>query len=414
MKILHNIVFGIISSILLAIPITAQQPVVKTGLEVLACRNFDILKGKRVGLITNPTGVDSQLRSTIDLLFEAQDVKLVALFGPEHGVRGDAHAGDKIATLKDKKTGIPIYSLYGNTRKPTRDMLRGIDIIVYDIQDIGCRSYTYISTLGLAMEAAGEAGIPFVVLDRPNPLGGLRIEGNITEPYFISFVSQYSIPYVYGLTCGELASFINGEHLNKVPCQLTIIPMEGWERWMIYEDTGLPWVAPSPHIPHASSALYYPLSGIIGELNVVSIGVGYTLPFQTFATEWADAEALSTALNAKNIPGIVFRPIHYKPYYGIGKGKILHGVEVYFTDPHIAPLSPIQYMVVEELYKQNPTHSPFMGVPRSKLAMFDKVCGSNEIRIRFGKNHKWADVKAYWNKDVDAFRERITPYLLYQ
>ena len=177
----------------------------ETGIDVLEARNFDILKGKRVGLITNPTGVDSNLRSTVDILHEAKGVSLVALFAPEHGVRGDIAAGEKVAGSMDKKTGVKVFSLYGGTRKATPEMLKGIDVLVYDIQDIGCRSYTFISTLGLAMQAAAENKIPIVILDRPNPLGGLKVEGCLTEDKYISFVSQFKIPYIYGLTCGELA-----------------------------------------------------------------------------------------------------------------------------------------------------------------------------------------------------------------
>ncbi len=390
-----------------------SQPIVKTGIEVLRDRDFDILQGKRVGLITNPTGIDCRLQSTIDILHEAPGVQLVALYGPEHGVRGDAHAGDKVDTATDSKTGVPVYSLYGKTRKPTPDMLEGVDVLVYDIQDIGSRSFTYISTMGLAMEAAGEAGIPFVVLDRPNPLGGIRMEGNLVEPEFISFVSQYPIPYVYGLTCGELALYLNNEGLISTPCQLTVIEMQGWSRNMIFEDTKLPWVAPSPHIPHPSSALFYPVSGILGELGIVSIGVGYTMPFELFGAEWVDAELLAEALNARQIPGVIFRPLHYRPFYSVGAGKHLQGVQVHFTNPHYAPLSPIQFIVMEELYKQAPDHPIFSDETKHRFNMFDKVTGSDTIRLRFSENYRWSDIEDYWNKDILAYRNRVIPYFLY-
>ncbi|MGL4331885.1 MAG: exo-beta-N-acetylmuramidase NamZ family protein, partial [Bacteroidales bacterium] len=203
-------------ALLLLIPAFATH--VKTGIEVLRDQNFKILEGKRVGLITNPTGVDSKLKSTIDILKEAPNVNLVALFGPEHGVRGDVHAGDKVDNARDEKTGLPVYSLYGKTRKPSDEMLKDIDVLVYDIQDIGCRSFTYISTLGLAMEAAAKNGKEVIVLDRPNPLGGHKVEGNLVEDGFISFVSQFKIPYVYGLTCGELANMLNGEKMLEGQC----------------------------------------------------------------------------------------------------------------------------------------------------------------------------------------------------
>jgi len=254
---------------------------IKTGLEVLTGVNFKPIKGKRVGLITNPTGVDRTLQSTVDLFFHSKEIKLVALYGPEHGVRGDYTAGATVSNYKDPETGLPVYSIYGKTRKPTPEMLKDIDVLVYDIQDIGSRSYTYISSLGLAMEAAAENNIEFVVLDRPNPLGGQKMEGCLTEPHFTSFVSQFPIPYVHGFTVGELATYLNEEGLlaNKIKCRLTVIPMKGWKRGMTFDKTGLPWVLSSPHIPHNDSPEYYPVSGILGELGVMNIGVGYTLPF---------------------------------------------------------------------------------------------------------------------------------------
>ena len=254
---------------------------------------FPMLEGKRVGLITNPTGVDNRMKSTIDILHEAPNVNLVALYGPEHGVRGDVHAGDHVTDIKDATTGLPVYSLYGKTRKATPDMLKDVDVLVYDIQDIGCRSFTYISTMGLAMEAAAENGKEFIVLDRPNPVGGLKIEGNLVEDDCISFVSQFKIPYLYALTCGELALMLNGEKMLKdgEQCNLHIVKMKGWKRKMDYTQTGLQWVPSSPHIPHPHSAFFYPVSGILGELGYMSIGVGYTIPFQMFAALGGSREA---------------------------------------------------------------------------------------------------------------------------
>ena len=224
-----------------------QKPAVTTGLENLVAQRFAPFQGKRIGLITNPTGVDSLLRTDIDLLFHAKGVKLAALYGPEHGVRGDAEAGASVGNARDTETGLPVYSLYGATRKPTAEMLRGVDILVFDIQDIGSRSYTYISTLGLCMEAAADAHLPLFVLDRPNPLTGERIEGNIPTPDYFSFVGRYPIPYAHGLTVGELARMMNGEGwLNGRHCDLTVIPMLGWQRDMGWNATGLPWVPQQP------------------------------------------------------------------------------------------------------------------------------------------------------------------------
>ena len=253
---------------------------VKTGIDVLQDSGFELLKGKRVGLITNPTGINCDLVSTVDLLAESPDVTLAALYAPEHGVRGNVTAGGKVTTYTDKKTGVKVWSIYGATLKPTASMLAGIDVLVYDIQDIGSRSYTFISTMGKCMEAAAENGIPFVVLDRPNPLGGNKVEGCLVESDCVSFVSQYPIPYVYGLTCGELAKYLNDEGLLRrgVKADLTVVPMQGWRRDMLWEDTGLPWVLTSPHVPQPLSAVYYPASGILGELDYMNIGVGYNLP----------------------------------------------------------------------------------------------------------------------------------------
>ena len=392
----------------------AQIPTIKTGIEVLKETQFEALRGKRVGLITNPTGVDNNLKSTIDILHEAPGVRLVALYGPEHGVRGNVHAGDKVDNFNDPNTGVPVYSLYGTTRKPTKAMLNDVDVLVYDIQDIGCRSYTYISTMYLAMQAAAENNIEFMVLDRPNPLGGLKVEGNRVEKGFFSFVSQLEVPYIYGLTCGELAQMINGERWLPKPCKLTVITMRDWHRAMKFEDTQLPWVPTSPHIPFAHSAYFYPVSGIFGELGYLSIGVGYTLPFEMFAAEWMDAEKITNALNRKNLPGVVFRPIHIKPYYSVGKGNNLQGVQIYLRDFENARLSDIQFHVMEVAAQLYPDKKVFDHADKNRFAMFDKVCGSDYIRKTFSKRHRFADIQAYWTKDEAAFRELSKRYYLYE
>lgn len=392
----------------------AQKIKIKTGVEVLKETGFKVLQGKRVGLITNPTGVDNRLKSTIDILHEAQDVHLVALYGPEHGVRGDVYAGDKVDTFTDPNTGVPVYSLYGSTRKPTPEMLEGVDALVYDIQDIGCRSYTYISTMYLAMQAAAGNDIEFIVLDRPNPLGGLKVEGCLVEEGFFSFVSQLKVPYVYGLTCGELAMLINSEFMGDRPCKLTVVKMKKWRRKMTFDDTGLPWVPASPHIPFAHSAYFYPVSGILGELGYMSIGVGYTLPFEIFAAEWIDAEQFAKALNVKQLPGIVFRPIHLKPYYSVGQGKNLHGVQVYLRDFDKARLSDVQFHVMEVAAQLYPDKKVFDHADENRFGMFDKVCGTDFIRKEFSKNHRFADIQSYWTKDEESFGKLAKKYYLYR
>lgn len=393
----------------------SQTPKIKLGIEVLRENNFAILKGKNVGLITNPTGVDGKLKSTVDILFEAQKVKLVALFGPEHGVRGDFSAGDKVENATDPETKLPVYSLYGKTRKPTPEMLKGIDVLVYDIQDIGCRSYTYISTMGLAMEAAAENNIEFVVLDRPNPLGGVKLEGNLVEKGFESFVSQYPIPYVYGLTCGELAKMVNNEGLlaNEAKCRLTVVPMKGWKRTMTFENTGLQWVPTSPHIPEPSSPKYYVSMGILGELDALSIGIGYPIPFKVFAAEWIDGKRLADKLNALKLEGVHFRPIAFKPYYTKLKDKSVNGVQIHITDYSKLNLMSLQFIAMQVHNSMYPDKNPFALAESSRLTMFDKVSGSDQIRKLFTQHMSYADIEKYLNKDVDAFKTRSKPYLLY-
>lgn len=389
------------------------------GIEVLESYGFEELQGKRVGLVTNPSGVDRKLRSTIDILFEAPEVNLVALFGPEHGVRGDAYAGDKVEGGKDPKTGLPVYSLYGATREPSQEMLRGIDVMVYDIQDVGTRCYTFISTLGLVMRACAKADVEVLVLDRPNPLGGLKVEGPIVEDGFHSFVSEFKIPFVYGLTVGELAGLINEEGLNcgqtgtekHLKCRLNVIPMRGWRRNMLYEDTRLPWVLPSPNIPSVHSAICYPACGIGGEFGHLNIGVGYTIPFQTFAAEWIDADALKARLDSYNIPGTAFRTIHYKPLSGALAGKLVHGVEFFFTDFAAATVTLTQFYVLQAVQELYPDHNPF---PMKKTRMLDIVCGTDYVRKAFEKRLKVEDIVDFWNKDARDFKTLSQKYYLYR
>lgn len=405
----------LIAAIAATAAITAAAQV-KPGVEVLRDGGFAPLQGKRVGLITNPTGVDNSLRSTIDILHEAPGVTLAGLYAPEHGVRGDVHAGDHVATTTDPATGVTVHTVYGSKTKPTPAQLKDIDVLVYDIQDIGCRSFTFISTMGKAMEACAELGIPFVVLDRPNPLGGNKVEGCLVEDSCYSFVSQFPIPYVYGLTPGEVARYINEEGLlpGGLRCDLTVVPMEGWSRDMDFRATGMPWVLPSPHIPTPETALYYPASGILGEIGYMNIGVGYTEPFKLFCASWVDADALAARLNALGLPGLLFRPIHIKPFYSFGKGEHLARVEMYVTDAEAAPLSLTQFYVMQELAAMYPDHKPFETCDPKRLGMFDKVTGSKNIRRLFGRRYRVDDIAPYWDKDAAAFKEKSSKYYLYK
>lgn len=389
------------------------QPRVRTGIDVLIEDDFAPLNGKRVGLVTNPTGFTSELHSTVDVLSRAKGVKLVALFGPEHGVRGDAYAGDKVANTTDAITGLPVYSLYGATRKAAPEMLDGIDVMVYDVQDIGSRSYTFISTLALLMEAAAERGIAVVVLDRPNPLGGERIEGRPLDLKFQSFVGQLPAPYLHGMTVGELALMINGEGWlpEGAKCDLTVVAMDGWRRDMLFEDTGLIWVPTSPHVPRADSSFYYAASGILGELRVFSEGVGYTLPFELIGAPGINAEAFADELNRRKLDGVVFRPIYYKPYYASYKGELCGGVQIHITDKSKVNLTEIQFHAMDAARKLQPGIQ-FFGKKRD--GMFDKVCGTDRIRELFESGAPLNDVLAAWRDGVEEFRTQRRPYLLYK
>lgn len=405
-----------LSSLLLlavALPCTARAEV-KLGNEVLAAEHFKVLQGKLVGLLTNPSGVNRDLVSTIDVLRAAPGVRLVALFGPEHGIYGAEAAGDQVASTVDARTGLPAYSLYGNTFRPTPEMLAGLDALVYDLQDTGCRSYTFISSMGVAMEACAEAGVEFVVLDRPDPLGGERIEGPMLEAKFRSHVGYWNVPYVYGLTCGELARMINGEGWIKQPCRLTVVPMKGWKRSMAWRDTDLPWVPSSPHVPHGDSALFQVATGMLGELHSVSIGIGYTLPFECIAAPGVDPHKLADRLNGYQLPGVRFRPITYKPYYFMFTNQLIGGVQIFFTDRAKAPLTAINCYACEAL-KEVAGLDLFAGAVQVKRGfnMFDKVNGTDRTRKALEAGTSASEIVASWKPGEAAFRKVRKKYLLY-
>ncbi|MBX3007982.1 MAG: DUF1343 domain-containing protein [Melioribacteraceae bacterium] len=400
--------------LLISIILTAQ-PKVKLGIDILTENNFEILLGKRVGLITNHTGVNSKLVSTLKIFKENKAINLVAVFSPEHGVKGTIGAGQKFSDSIDAANNIKFYSLYGNTQKPTKEMMDEIDILVYDIQDIGCRSYTYISTLGNCMEAAAEFSKKLIVLDRPNPLGGLKIEGNLPDEEMLSFVCKFKIPYVYGLTCGELALMLNEERMltNRMKCDLHVVKMDGWKRNMIFGDTGLLWVPTSPNVPHHETPFYLVASGILGELVTVGIGITFTLSFQTFAAEWINEELLAEQMNALNLPGVIFRPISYKPYYGVWKDVVLNGVQIHITDFEKVNLTEMQFYFMQVNKKLYPDKDIFKLATNARLKMFDMVLGSKNIRQAFTKRWRVADIKRYFARDIESFRNISKKYYLY-
>jgi uncharacterized protein YbbC (DUF1343 family) len=339
-------------------------------------------------------------------------VNLAALFGPEHGVTGDAKAGDSVADRTDKRTGLPVHSLYGATRKPTPAMLRGLDAVVYDLQDTGVRSYTFISTMGLAMEACAENGVEFIVLDRPNPLGGLRVEGPLVEEKFRSFVGRWDIPYVYGLTCGELARMINGEGWISKPCRLQVVPMKGWQRDMVWRDTGLPWVASSPNIPRADSPLYYASTGWFGEIaggSGISIGTRFQKPFEIVAAPWLDRAKLSSAMNAYRLPGVRF-PEFQTTY----EDRRYEGVRLDFVDPARAPLVVINLCFVEAI-RAIAGRSLLTEAVRTgrDFQMLDKIAGSDATRIALRAGQSATEIARSWRIGEDAFRNMRRKYLLY-
>jgi len=409
--------------LLLLIPISlcAQQKgstkaAVKPGIDVLRGRGFDILKGKRVGLITNPTGVSADLEQTVDILHSAPDVKLVALFGPEHGVRGDAEGGKVVDSFNDSRTGLPVYSLYGRTRKPTKDMLRGIDVLVYDIQDIGVRSYTYISTLGLAMEAAAENNVTFVVLDRPDPLTGVRVEGSMLDQKFKSFIGAYRIPYVYGMTAGELAEMINMEGWleNGVRCKLIVVPMEGWKRSMWWDETGLPWVPTSPHIPHASTPMFYVMTGMLGELGTANQGVGYTMPFELVGASWVNGDKLADYLNSRGLSGVRFRPLSYKPFYFDTAGSRFLGVQIHVTDRERVNMTAVQVHVLDALQRLFPEKNIFARAKPDRIGSFDKAAGSDDMRRMLQNRRPVEEILREIDREKAPFMLERQKYLLYE
>ncbi|MEZ0295442.1 MAG: DUF1343 domain-containing protein [Candidatus Methylacidiphilales bacterium] len=390
------------------------------GIDTLAANNFKGLdvdpktkKKKRVGLITNPSGVNYQGRTTLDILKAAPNVNLVALFAPEYGVYGEILNEVYPANTTDQRTGLPVHFLVNNTRKPTPEMLKGIDVLVYDVQDIGCRAYTYISTMGLAMEAAGEAGIEFYVLDRPNPLGGNRVEGMPLNPKFESFFGMWEIPYVYGLTCGELANMIYKQHwIKKLPTQLVVVPMRGWYRDMTWEDTGLIWVPPSPHIPTSDTPFYFAITRAIGEAGPVSQGIGYTVPFGVVGSQLWHPFHLADQLNALQLPGLYFRPIFYKPNYGPMVNESLSGVQIHVTDKQTANLCGASIMMMEVI--RSIPGSELLTKPPGGDKEFDKSVGGDELRQHFLRGGSARELLQIWEPSLQQFRAMRKPYLLYQ
>ncbi|MCI5051724.1 MAG: DUF1343 domain-containing protein [Simkaniaceae bacterium] len=367
------------------------------------------LKAKRLGLITNHTGVDKNLRPTFERLSE--NYKVVALFAPEHGITGSAYAGEHIKT---KKGTIPVYSLHGKTRRPTEKMLKGIDVLIYDIQDIGVRSYTYASTLYYAMEEAAKHKIPVIVLDRPNPQGGLVVDGPMLKPKWRSFLGYVNIAYCHGMTIGELASFFNSEY--GIKCNLDVVQMKGWTRSMTFKETGLSWVPPSPNIPEPDTPSFCASTGILGELSIVNIGIGYTLPFKVVGAPWIDANQFAKALNDQKLPGVQFTPFHYRPFAGSLKGKECHGVLINVTDSSTyRPLS-VQYLLIGVLKSLYPKKvlSALASTSQGAKDFFCKANGNDEMLTMLTKQKFIAyPLMEFDRKEREKFMKIRAKYLFY-
>jgi uncharacterized protein YbbC (DUF1343 family) len=382
-----------------------SAPTVRLGIENLNS-SLDLFKGKRVGLITNATGVDSKMRRTVDILHEK--LKLVTLFAPEHGLRGNVVAGATVPYEIDARTGLPIYSLHGDTRKPTAAMLKNIDILAFDIQDIGARSYTYIYTMAYAMQSAREHNKTFVVFDRPNPVGGIKVEGGLLKNDYSSFIGLYPIPIRHGLTVGELARLFNEEF--GIGARLVVIPMQGWSRRMQQSDTGLPWVMTSPNIPTIDSALAYTGTGLFGGSNV-SEGIGTTRPFELVGAPWLDGEKMAEKMNALRLVGVYFRPVHFTPQWGKYQGRVCSGVQLHITDRHEFSSVTVGLRLLEVIRELGGNRFKWNEPKGNERWMIDLYAGGPELRV--GKIAT-QDLLMKWAQEAEAFRLRSAKYHLYK
>lgn len=383
----------------------AELPAVRLGIENLD-GSLALFKGKRVGLITNATGVDRNYRRSVDILKDK--VNLVALFAPEHGLRGNVVAGAAVPHEKDAATGLPIYSLHGDNRKPTAAMLKGIDVLAFDIQDIGARSYTYVYTMAYAMQSAREMNIPFVVFDRPNPVGGEQVEGGLLQPAYSSFIGLYPIPVRHGLTVGELARLFNEEF--GIGVKLTVVPMQGWQRRMLQSDTGLPWLMTSPNIPTPDSALVYNATALFGGSNV-SEGIGTTRPFELVGAPWLDGQKLADRLNSLRLSGVYFRPVHFTPQWGKYQGRVCSGVQIHLKDRNRFSAVPVGLRLLEAIREQGGARFQWNAPKGKDRWMIDLYAGGPELRE--GKVNI-SDLLARWSKEAAEFRLRSKKYQLYQ
>lgn len=394
----------------------AATPKVSVGADLVMSEEYaEWLKDKRIGLIANHTAVNSELVSTVDLFkanASAKGYVLAALFAPEHGFTGSAYNSEAVEESSDPD-GIPIYSLHGKTMRPTEDMLGRLDLLVYDIQDIGSRSYSYIATLFYAMEEAAKHGIPVIVLDRPNPINGLTVDGPLLDEKWRSTLGYINVPYCHGMTVGELALYFNKEY--RIGCSLKVVAMKGWRRSMAFQDTGLPWIPTSPYVPEATTAFFYPTTGILGELQLVNIGIGYTLPFKIVGAPWINAKSFAKSLNDQKFPGVHFEPFYYRPFYGRHAHENCQGVLIMVTDP--ANFRPVctQYLILGILKSLYPKKfEDALPAIKARKETICKVNGTEEAYrlITEEKNIVWK-LRNLHAQERDDFLRLRKKYLIY-
>ncbi|MBU01211.1 MAG: hypothetical protein CME14_08120 [Gemmatimonadetes bacterium] len=384
---------------------------VRSGIEVLLSDSLHLVQGQRVGLLTNHTGIywtsDGIVGSTIDALYEANNVDLVALYAPEHGIRGQEQAGAAIDSGRDERTGVPIHSLYGEVRKPTPAMLEGVDVLLFDMQDIGARYYTYVSTMALAMEAAGEQDIPFIVLDRPNPVRGDVVQGNLLKPGYETFVGMYPVPMRHGMTVGELARLYVGEFGLEV--DLHLVPLDGWTRDMTFDQTQLPWIPPSPNMPSLESALAYPGTCLF-EGTPISVGRGTDRAFQWVGAPWLDGVQLAESLNGYGINGVRFESTTFTPRNSGDRkfeGQEVSGV-VLIPESTDYDASKAAVAMLVETYSMSGDNWLWAE------AHFDRLAGTDSLRLSIEAGADFAELISAWDSETQAFEQLRVPYLIYR
>ncbi|MEM7231481.1 MAG: DUF1343 domain-containing protein [Planctomycetota bacterium] len=377
---------------------------VRTGLGVLQDDDFERLHGRKVAVLTNHTGCDSNFESLVDLLAAEPKVDLVAIFGPEHGFRGGAQAGEHVGDAKDLRTGVPVFSLYGKTRKPTPEMLEGVDVVVFDIQDIGVRTYTYLSSLILVLEACADRGVDVVVLDRPVPGGATRVGGPVLNSDFESFVGAHTVALRHGMTAGEFARMVNRE--RGIDANLEVVGMKGYSRTSTFAGADLPWVAPSPNIPTEEIAVIYAGMVLIEGTNL-SEGRGTTRPFQLVGAPWIDGAKLAGELRSIGFPGVGFREATFTPTFSKFKGEACRGVEIHVTDA--SALEPVVVAVgvlttIRRLYPEQLTF---------RESAFDKLSGGGELRRAIEDGESVDSIVSSWRVGLANFLARRKTFLLY-